>query len=58
MHQRKVVTMKDSNSPLKPEAPKSRVGRPVKEMTRNEKYVSVLKVVVCVITFGFVFPTG
>jgi hypothetical protein len=52
----KVMTMKDSNSRSKSGAPKSSAGRPFKEMTRSKKFVSVFKVVVCVSTFGFVFP--
>ena len=48
--------MKDSNSRSKPEAPKSDVGRPFKEMTRRQKFVFVLQLVACVMTGGFAFP--
>ena len=37
-------------------APKPEVRTPFKQMTRNQKTVYVLQVVVCLCTFGFVFP--
>jgi len=52
---RRVMTMEDSNSPSKPEAPKRGLGRPFKEMTPKQKFVFVSKVAVCAITFGLVF---
>jgi hypothetical protein len=50
------MTMEDSNSPSKPDAPKRDLGKPFKEMTPKQKFVFVSKVVVCAITFGLVFP--
>lgn len=47
--------MEESNSPSKSKAPKSDHGTPFKEMTPLKKFMFVLKVMVCVITFGFVF---
>ena len=48
--------MKDSTSPSKPNAPKSEVDRPFKKMTPPQKAVFLVKLVVCIITGGFVFP--
>jgi hypothetical protein len=48
--------MEEKDSASKPEAPKRDFGTPFKEMTPKQKFVFVLKVVVCVITFGVVFP--
>jgi hypothetical protein len=50
------MNMEERNSPLKPEAPKKDFGTPFKEMTPKQKFVFVLQVVVCVITFGVVSP--
>ncbi len=35
-----------------PQAPRT----PFKQMTRNQKVVFLLQLVVCICTFGFVFP--
>jgi hypothetical protein len=48
--------MNDGRSRSKQEAPKSDVRKPFEKMTRNEKTVFVLQLVVCICTFGFVFP--
>ena len=32
-------------------------GRPYKEMTRRQKVIFIIKLVVCIATFGFAFPT-
>ena len=48
--------MKSRDSRSKPEAPKNRVKKPFKDMTRSQKFVFVCQVVVCIISFGFIFP--
>ena len=47
--------MKDSTSPSKASKNES-AGKPFKQLTRKQKFVFVSKVVVCICTFGFVFP--
>jgi hypothetical protein len=32
-------------------------GRPYKEMTRRQKVFFIIKLVLCIATFGFAFPT-
>jgi hypothetical protein len=49
-------TMSDPKPRAKPEAPKSQPRTPFKKMTRNQKTVYVLQVVICLCTFGFIFP--
>ena len=48
--------MSDEKPGSRPEAPKSDTGTPFKEMTTNKKVAFIAKVIVCVITFGIVFP--
>jgi hypothetical protein len=40
----------------KPEPVRSGGGTPFKQMTQKQKVAFVFKVIVCVITFGIVFP--
>jgi hypothetical protein len=49
-------TMSEPKPRAKPEAPKPIPRTPFKKMTRDQKTVYVLKVVVCLCTFGFIFP--
>lgn len=48
--------MKENNTPLKPQAQTMDRGTPMKAMKTPQKIIFVLKVVVCVISFGFIFP--
>ena len=48
--------MKENNAPLKSQAPTMDRGTPFKEMTMAHKIAFVLKVVVCALSFGFIFP--
>jgi hypothetical protein len=42
--------------PSRPAPPKRDFGTPFKEMTRERKLRFVAKLIVCLLTFGFVFP--
>ena len=48
--------MIENNPPLKSQAPSMDRGTPFNEMKRSQKVIFILKVVVCVFSFGFVFP--
>jgi len=50
--------MEDNNSSTKAQAPKSEPGKPFRDMTLKEKVVYLLQVVICILTFGLVFPNA
>jgi hypothetical protein len=50
--------MEDSNSASESKAPEKDVGKSFKDMTLKEKVVFVLQVLICILTFGFVFPNA
>ena len=47
--------MNENEATLKVQPPKMDRGTPFKEMTRARKIAFVMKVLVCVTTFGFIF---
>ena len=48
--------MEENNSASKPKAPNIDRGTPFDDMLPTQKTLFVLKVVLCVISFGFIFP--
>jgi len=48
--------MAEQKPEKRPEAMKADLGTPFKEMTTGKKVSFVVKVIICVITFGIVFP--
>ena len=40
----------------KPQAPKADLGTPFKQMTTQKKVFFIAKLVVCIISFGMIFP--
>lgn len=48
--------MPQPKQPSKPMRQESPTGTPFKQMTRDRKVRFIFKVLVCVISFGFIFP--
>ena len=48
--------MEENNSTSNPKAPSIDRGTPFGDMLPNQKMLFVLKVTLCVISFGFIFP--
>lgn len=48
--------MNEKNASSKPQAPTMDRGTPFEKMTGERKIKFVLKVVVCALSFGFIFP--
>lgn len=48
--------MSEQNPEKRPQVMKADLGTPFKEMTTGKKVSFIAKVIVCVITFGIVFP--
>jgi hypothetical protein len=43
-------------TPDRPPSPKARGGRPFSQMTTRQKFFFVVKLSLCIITFGMAFP--
>jgi len=56
VQEKELMTMKDGNSRSNPESKSDAGNTPFKQMTPKQKWVFVLQVVVCLVTFGFIFP--
>jgi hypothetical protein len=39
-----------------PPSPKARNGRPFGQMTRSQKFLFIVKLALCIVTFGMAFP--
>lgn len=50
--------MEDSKSTSESKDPKTKPRKLFKEMTRKEKVVYVVQVLICVLTFGMVYPNA
>ena len=48
--------MSEQKPQQRPEPLKSNSGTPFKEMTTNRKVMFIAKLVVCIISFGMIFP--
>ncbi len=48
--------MEENNKAPKPLAPTFDRGTPFADMRPNQKTLFVLKVIICVVSFGFIFP--
>jgi hypothetical protein len=44
------------DTPNRPPAPKARNGMPFRQMTGRQKFLFIVKLTVCIITFGMAFP--
>ena len=53
-----LTLMEDTNAATKAKTPKSKPGKSLKEMTLNEKLVYLFQVLICMVTFGMVFPNA
>lgn len=50
--------MEDSKTPSKAVAPTSEPGKKFKDMTGQEKVIYLARILVCIVTFGMVFPNA